>query len=166
LPRPACFQEQVPAALGAALSCGVGFGGRVLHARGPVIAGRRPALMTLHSIFRLAVVAGFATCGALAQAATTTVPGGRYGDVTVTQPSGPLRGFVVLYSQASGWNAADQQTADALAKAGALTVGVDTARYAARLSGEKESCHQLVGDAEALSHQLERQAHSSHYFAP
>jgi type IV secretory pathway VirJ component len=122
--------------------------------------------MTLHSIFKLAVAASFVTCGALAQAATTTVPGGRYGDVTVTQPAGPLRGFVVLYSQASGWTAADQQTADALAKAGALTVGVDTARYAANLSAKKETCHQLVGDAEALSHQLERQSQSSHYFAP
>jgi type IV secretory pathway VirJ component len=122
--------------------------------------------MTLHSIFRLAVAASFVSFGALAQAATTTVPGGRYGDVTVTQPAGPLRGFVVLYSQASGWNAADQQTADALAKAGALTVGVDTARYAANLSAKKETCHQLVGDAEALSHQLERQSQSSHYFAP
>jgi type IV secretory pathway VirJ component len=77
-----------------------------------------------------------------------------------------LRGFVVLYSQASGWSAADQQSADALAKAGALTVGVDTARYAANLSAKKETCHQLVGDAEALSHQLERQSQSSHYFAP
>ncbi|MFL9960864.1 virulence factor family protein [Paraburkholderia sediminicola] len=122
--------------------------------------------MTLHSIFRLAVAASLASCGALAQAATTSVPGGRYGDVTVTQPAGPLRGFVVLYSQASGWNAADQQTADALAKAGAMTVGVDTARYAANLSVKKETCHQLVGDAEALSHQLERQSQSSHYFAP
>jgi type IV secretory pathway VirJ component len=122
--------------------------------------------MTLHSIFKVAVAASFVTCGALAQAATTTVPGGRYGDVTVTQPAGPLRGFVVLYSQASGWTAADQQTADALAKAGALTVGVDTARYAANLSAKKETCHQLVGDAEALSHQLERQSQSSHYFAP
>jgi type IV secretory pathway VirJ component len=122
--------------------------------------------MTLHSIFKLAVAASFVTCGALAQAATTTVPGGRYGDVTVTQPAGPLRGFVVLYSQASGWTAADQQTADALAKAGALTVGVDTARYAANLGAKKETCHQLVGDAEALSHQLERQSQSSHYFAP
>ncbi len=122
--------------------------------------------MTLHSIFRLAVAASLVSCGALAQAATATVPGGRYGDVTVTQPAGPLRGFVVLYSQASGWNAADQQTADALAKAGAMTVGVDTARYAANLSAKKETCHQLVGDAEALSHQLERQSQSSHYFAP
>jgi type IV secretory pathway VirJ component len=122
--------------------------------------------MTLHSIFKLAIVGGFVSCGALAHAATTTVPGGRYGDVTVTQPAGPLRGFVVLYSQAGGWSAADQQSADALAKAGALTVGVDTARYAANLSAKKETCHQLVGDAEALSHQLERQSQSSHYFAP
>ncbi|MFM0728576.1 virulence factor family protein [Paraburkholderia strydomiana] len=122
--------------------------------------------MTLHSIFKLAVAASLVTCGALAQAATTTVPGGRYGDVTVTQPEGPLRGFVVLYSQAGGWSAADQQSADALAKAGALTVGVDTARYAANLKAKQETCHQLVGDAEALSHQLERQSQSSHYFAP
>ena len=124
--------------------------------------------MTMHPFFRLAVAASFLTGSALAQAAatTTTVPGGRFGDVTVTQPAGPLRGFVVLYSQAEGWSAADQQSADALAKAGALTVGVDTARYAANLAATKETCHKLVGDAEALSHQLERQSQSSHYFAP
>ncbi|MDR6373491.1 virulence factor family protein [Paraburkholderia caledonica] len=126
--------------------------------------------MTLHSFFRLAVVTGLVSCSALANAATTTIPGGRYGNVTVTQPVGPLRGFVVLYSQASGWSAADQQSAEALAKAGALTVGVDTARYAANLATDlaqkKETCNQLVGDAEALSHQLERQSQSSHYFAP
>ncbi|HEY2023842.1 virulence factor family protein [Paraburkholderia sp.] len=123
--------------------------------------------MTLHPFFRLAVAASVLTGGALAHAATNTVvPGGRYGDVKVTQPDGPLRGFVVLYSQAGGWSAADQQSADALAKAGAMTVGVDTARYAQHLKASKETCHQLVGDAEALSHQLERQSQSSHYFAP
>ncbi|MDR7008063.1 virulence factor family protein [Paraburkholderia strydomiana] len=126
--------------------------------------------MTLHSFFRLAVVAGLVSCSTLAKAASTTIPGGRYGNVTVTQPVGPLRGFVVLYSQASGWSAADQHSAEALAKAGALTVGVDTARYAANLATDlaqkKETCNQLVGDAEALSHQLERQSQSSHYFAP
>ncbi|MEC5405443.1 AcvB/VirJ family lysyl-phosphatidylglycerol hydrolase [Paraburkholderia sp. MPAMCS5] len=126
--------------------------------------------MTLHSFFRLAVVASLVTGGALANAAPTTISGGRYGDVTLTQPVGPMRGFVVLYSQASGWSAADQQGADALAKAGAMTVGVDTSRYAANLAAtlaqKKETCHQLVGDAEALSHQLERQSQSSHYFAP
>ncbi|WGS51539.1 virulence factor family protein [Paraburkholderia sp. D15] len=121
---------------------------------------------SLHACFRLAVVAGLVGGSSLVQAASSTVPGGRFGDVTVTQPSGPLRGFVVLYSQSSGWSAADQQSADALAKAGALTVGVDTARYAANLAATKETCHKLVGDAESLSHQLERQSQSTHYYAP
>ncbi|WCM18028.1 virulence factor family protein [Paraburkholderia bryophila] len=122
--------------------------------------------MTLQSFFRLAVAASLVTGSAFAHATTTTVPGGRFGDVTVTQPTGPLRGFVVLYSQASGWSAADQQSAEALAKAGALTVGVDSARYAANLAATKETCHKLVGDAESLSHQLERQSQSARYFAP
>jgi type IV secretory pathway VirJ component len=122
--------------------------------------------MTLQACFKLAAAASLVMASAAVCATTTTVSGGRYGDVTVTQPAGPLRGFVVLYSPASGWSAADQQTADALAKAGALTVGVDTARYAANLAAKKETCHQLVGDAEALSHQLERQSQSSRYFAP
>ncbi len=94
------------------------------------------------------------------------VPGGRYGEVTVVKPDGDVHGFVVLYSEAAGWSAADQTTAEALAKAGALTVGVDTERYAANLAKAKESCHQLVGDAEAVSHQLERQLKTSRYYAP
>ncbi|PQV46206.1 virulence factor family protein [Paraburkholderia sp. BL21I4N1] len=122
--------------------------------------------MTLQSFFRLAVAVSLVTGSTFAHAATTTVPGGRFGDVTVTQPTGPLRGFVVLYSQASGWSAADQQSAETLAKAGALTVGVDSARYAANLAATKETCHKLVGDAESLSHQLERQSQSARYFAP
>ena len=58
----------------------------------------------------------------------------------------------------SGWSPADQQAADALAKNGAMVVGVDTARYAARLNRRRrrKACHNLVGDAEAVSHQLER----------
>ncbi|RQS10178.1 virulence factor family protein [Burkholderia sp. Bp9002] len=95
-----------------------------------------------------------------------TVSGGRYGPVTVTKPSGALRGFVVMFSRDSGWSTADQQAADALAKAGAMTVGVDSARYAANLAAIQETCHHLDGDAEAVSHQLERLARSSRYFTP
>ncbi|MEN8518047.1 AcvB/VirJ family lysyl-phosphatidylglycerol hydrolase [Burkholderia sp. RS02] len=97
---------------------------------------------------------------------TETVRGGRYGLVTVTKPNGALRGFVVLFSREGGWNAVDQQAADALAKAGAMTVGVDSERYAMNLAAKQETCHHLDGDAEAVSHQLERLASSSHYFTP
>ena len=68
-----------------------------------------------------------------------TVSGGRYVPVTVTKPSGPLRGFVVLFSREAGWNAADQQAAEALAKAGAMTVGVDSERYAMNLAAKQET---------------------------
>ncbi|WP_320535159.1 virulence factor family protein [Robbsia andropogonis] len=98
-----------------------------------------------------------------------TISGGLFGDVTYYAPAGSLRGFVVLYSGKSGWQASDRDAAQALAKNGAMVVGVDTQRYAARLSHEKEDasgCHYLVGDAEAVSHQLQREAHSSRYFLP
>jgi type IV secretory pathway VirJ component len=113
-----------------------------------------------------AAAASAASGATLAGRSSGRLPGGRYGDVTVVRPDGEVHGFVVLYSAAGGWSAADQATAEALAKAGALTVGVDTARYAANLAKTKESCHQLVGDAEAVSHQLERQLKTSRYFAP
>jgi type IV secretory pathway VirJ component len=118
-------------------------------------------------LFKLAAMSVVVFAAAQAQAATT-ISGGRYGDVAFTKPVGPMRGFVVLFSEKSGWTPADQDAADALAKNGAMVVGVDTARYAAKLKSvaASESCHQLVGDAESVSHQLEREVKSDRYFSP
>ncbi|MEM5421541.1 virulence factor family protein [Paraburkholderia ferrariae] len=102
-----------------------------------------------------------------ASAATMHVSGGRYGEVAVTKPSVAMRGFTVLFSADKHWSAADQTRADALAQHGALVVGVETERYAQNLAAVKnETCHKLYSDAEALSHQLERQLGSSEYYAP
>ena len=51
----------------------------------------------------------------ISAAHAATIPGGRYGQVTLTKPVGEMRGFVVLFSEKSGWSPADQQAADALA---------------------------------------------------
>jgi type IV secretory pathway VirJ component len=117
-----------------------------------------------------------AFCAAQAHAASTNaasatmhVSGGRYGNVAVTKPIGAMRGFAVLFSADKHWRPADQKRADALAQHGALVVGVDTERYATNLAAvkkDKETCHKLYSDAEALSHQLERQQGASEYFAP
>ncbi|HGL4259511.1 virulence factor family protein [Burkholderia dolosa] len=112
------------------------------------------------------MLAGAALAAQPAAAKPEIVSGGRYGPVTVTKPAGPLRGFVVLFSRGRGWDAADQQAADALAKAGAMTVGVDSERYAANLAAKQETCHHLDGDAEAVGHQLERVVQSSRYYTP
>lgn len=102
-------------------------------------------------------------------AKTQTIAGGLFGDVTLVKPEGEMRGFVVLYSGNDGWKPSDQQAALVLAHHGAMVVGVDTPRYAAKLAVTREgdvSCHYLVGDAEAVSHQLQREAHSTRYFLP
>ncbi|WP_321793603.1 virulence factor family protein [Caballeronia sp. J97] len=114
----------------------------------------------------MAAVCGVSAAG-MAHAAES-ISGGRYGQVTLTKPTGDMTGFVVLFSEKSGWTKADQQAADALAAKGAMVVGVDTPRYAARLAADKteKSCHNLVGDAENMSHQLERTVQSNHYFSP
>ncbi|MGI4984798.1 MAG: AcvB/VirJ family lysyl-phosphatidylglycerol hydrolase [Janthinobacterium lividum] len=104
-----------------------------------------------------------------AAGATTTLDGRLYGDVVVAQPVGPMRAFVVLYSGGDGWQGADQDAAELLARNGALVVGVSTPRYAAKLAATQENklgCHYLVDDAEAISHQLQREAHSTRYFLP
>lgn len=101
-----------------------------------------------------------------APAYATDVPGGHYGDVHVSEPAGAMRGLVILFSDMSGWSDADQQAAKLLANHDMLVVGVDTVRYASTLAGITESCHHLVGDVEAIAHQIQRQQHSSAYFTP
>ncbi|WP_027795003.1 virulence factor family protein [Paraburkholderia acidipaludis] len=114
----------------------------------------------------LACGAAHATLNA-APAAVTHVQGGRYGEVAVTRPVGPMRGFAVLFSAGDHWTSSDQTRADALAQHGAMVVGVDTAHYAQNLAAIKtEICHKLYSDAEVLSHQLERQQASAQFFAP
>jgi type IV secretory pathway VirJ component len=95
-----------------------------------------------------------------------TVAGGRFGEVRVMRPAGTMRGLVVLYSALSGWSDTDQRAAELLAQRDVVVVGVDTARYVATLAGITEACHSLVSDDEAISHQLQREQHSSRYFTP
>jgi type IV secretory pathway VirJ component len=92
--------------------------------------------------------------------------GGRYGDVRLATPRGTPRGYVVLFSDAGGWTAADQARLDALASVGALAVGVDTDAYLARVASVSATCDQLVGDAEGLSRQLQREHAGAEYFFP
>ena len=57
--------------------------------------------------FRRGVLAAFV--GAPASAAD--VPGGRYGEVHVSEPADAMRGLIILFSDLSGWSDADRQAA-------------------------------------------------------
>jgi type IV secretory pathway VirJ component len=101
-----------------------------------------------------------------APASAADVPGGRYGEVHVSEPADAMRGLIILFSDLSGWSDADRQAAELLARHNMLVVGVDSANYAGALAGVTEACHHLDHDAEAIAHQLQRERHSSAYFLP
>ena len=99
-------------------------------------------------------------------ASAFAIDGGRYGDVRLSIPNGPPRGYVVLFSDAGGWTPDDQARLDAIAGAGAIAVGVDTDAYLARVASSDPRCAQLVGDTEGFSRQLQREHAGAEYFYP
>ena len=123
--------------------------------------------MNVVKALRTALIGVGLVLAGLSVAHAETISGGRYGDVELVRPSGSLRGFVVLFSGRAGWARSDQDAAEALARNGAMVVGVDLPRYAAKLATiQGEQCHPLVGDAENVAHQLQREVESNQYFSP
>jgi type IV secretory pathway VirJ component len=101
-------------------------------------------------------------CGSSAHA----FDGGRYGSVEVIEPPEPARGVVIFFSDRTGITAATEAAALTITKAGAVVVEVDTPSYLNGLDKLDEKCHELVGDAEGLSHRLQRQRKFPDYFTP
>ena len=92
---------------------------------------------------------------------------GNLGDVRQINPVGAMRGLVVLFSDARGWSSVSDDTAAALARDGALVVGVDLPAYLQRLNAfTGETCHGVVGDIESISRQIQRERGNTSYRTP
>ena len=92
---------------------------------------------------------------------------GNLGEVHLVDPVGAMRGLVVLISDAGGWTSVSDDAAAALARDGALVVGVDLPAYLRRLDAHSgEACHNVVGDIEAISRQIQRERGNTSYRTP
>lgn len=69
--------------------------------------------------------------------------------VSVSEPRGAT---VLLASDASGWDARARDLAAALARAGALVVGIDTPAFLATLAANSSNCALVAGDFQNLAH--------------
>jgi type IV secretory pathway VirJ component len=96
----------------------------------------------------------------------STIDGGRFGQVRVVKPAAAGRSLVVEFSDAAGWTSVDDQAAQALARDGALVVGVDTKAYFRNLAKSPDERLYLVADVFTLSQQLQREMGSSTYLTP
>jgi phosphatidylglycerol lysyltransferase len=89
------------------------------------------------------------------------------GDVRQINPVGTMRGLVVLFSDAGGWSTVSDDTAAAIAGDGALVMSVDLPAYLQRLHPlPGQTCHNLVGDIESISRQIQRERGDTSYRTP
>lgn len=108
---------------------------------------------------------------ALAQAADSGNPivmrgGGRFGDVTVYRPSGPVKSVVLFVSGDGGWHLGVTSMAKHLADDGSLVVGVDVRHYLAQIGAAGDRCVSLAGDFEQLSHDIQKTLKLPGYVSP
>jgi type IV secretory pathway VirJ component len=92
--------------------------------------------------------------------------GGRYGAVEVVAPSSSPRAVVILFSEGDGLQPRERKRLDAIAEAGALAVGVNSAAYLRNLSHAEPGCLHLYPDAETLSRELQREHPTAQYRVP
>ncbi|MDR3419045.1 MAG: DUF3096 domain-containing protein [Nevskia sp.] len=91
---------------------------------------------------------------------------GRFEDLVAYRPAGEAGGFVLLLSGDNGWDGAAADLAQALARKGALVVGIDTPRFFATLEHDGGDCEFSDGDLENLSHFVQAYYRLPTYLAP
>ena len=101
---------------------------------------------------------------------TRSIPGGRFGTVTVYVPEGTPRSVAIFLSGDGGWKLGVTRMASALRDNGAVVIGVDIRRYLAslRVAAAKPdaACTSLAGDFETLSHRIQKNLGLSEYLVP
>ncbi|TAH48774.1 MAG: virulence factor family protein [Betaproteobacteria bacterium] len=110
------------------------------------------------------LIAAALLCAATVRAAVPAQP--MIGTPEVVLPNGGAAGAVVLFSGAAGWGDAERGIAGTLAGRGQIVIGVDLAATQRRMAANPDACVTLIGEIEAVSHQVQREAHTPAYHFP
>ncbi|MFD2175908.1 AcvB/VirJ family lysyl-phosphatidylglycerol hydrolase [Rhodobacter lacus] len=117
----------------------------------------------------------WAGTGAATASATVALPGdpagprfdlGMIPPDHILRPDGAPKAMVVLISDQTGWQDADETTAEALRAEGAAVIGIDLPSYLRRLDADPGDCVYMVSDIESLAHQLQRAGGGQAYATP
>jgi len=96
-----------------------------------------------------------------------TVDYGLFGTLHLSRPAAPATHMALLFSDTDGWSARDAALGAALAKRGALVVGIDTRAYLARMEAIKtDKCSYPAGHVEEVAHWIARHEGIADYSAP
>jgi type IV secretory pathway VirJ component len=107
---------------------------------------------------------------AAGRTAPRSMPGGRFGTVTVYTPQGTPKSAAIFLSGDGGWNLGVTSMARALQENGAVVIGVDIRRYLASLRAAAQKpdapCSSLAADFETLSHRIQKALGLTEYVVP
>ncbi|ENO90096.1 virulence factor family protein [Thauera linaloolentis] len=108
-------------------------------------------------------------CGALSSACTNTHAaenGPTIGEPEIILPAAPPTAAVVWFSGAEGWGSTERSAAGTLSKQGIAVIGIDLPGTLVRMAARREDCVILIGEIEAISHRIQRQANADAYHFP
>lgn len=91
---------------------------------------------------------------------------GRFKDVTIYQPKGTPKSFVMFLSGDGGWNLGVVDMAQALVDEGAMVAGINTPKLLAEMEKDGADCVYPDGDLENLSHFIQAYYKLPTYLAP
>lgn len=113
----------------------------------------------------LSLLAAALLCGC-AQPKEETLSHGRFDQVIVVRPGGETKTVALFLTDRDGWTPAADRIARALAREGALVIGVSLPRFYAELEKEISGCEYTDGDLENLSHFVQAYYKLPGYTAP
>jgi type IV secretory pathway VirJ component len=133
----------------------------------PLIRGTLIGLLALTS----PVVWSIPDAGPAQNIATSQLPGGRFGPLTIYRPVGEIKSVVLFVSGDGGWHLGVVDAAQKFAAEGALVVGINVRQYLASLRPRDQNagagrCVSLAGDFESLSHYVQRALMLPEYLLP
>jgi type IV secretory pathway VirJ component len=120
--------------------------------------------MTGPALATLLAAAAAASAAAAATAPPATLPGGRFGPAAVVVPPGPPRRVVLFLSGDGGWEQGVRDMASALARDGALVLGLSTPRWARAVRGDR--CAYPAGELESIAQAAEKRLGLPVYLRP
>jgi lysylphosphatidylglycerol synthetase-like protein (DUF2156 family)/type IV secretory pathway VirJ component len=131
------------------------------------IAARESAIKPRRHPVSVGVLCLALALSSLASHPARAIDSGDFGDLHLVRPDGAMRGLVILFSDAQGWDAAADKIADALAHDGAFVAGVDLPTYFRRVAVQTNvRCSDPVSTIELISRELQRERGNSTYWTP
>ena len=92
---------------------------------------------------------------------------GNFGDLHIVRPDGAMKGLVLLFSDAQGWNAESDKIARDLAHHGAFVAGVDLPTYfRLERAPPNAKCSDAISAIELISREIQRERGNSTYWTP